>query len=127
MYTLTFRDYLKCAHSLKGEIFGPAQAMHVITFEVITVYLTEELDEHALIIDFALAQRALQDVIGRMQFKNLDELPEFAGENTTTEWLCRHIHDRMSETIREQFRGTLRVILRESPIAEAAYEARVGA
>lgn len=126
MYTLTFRDFVKCAHSLKGEIFGPAQTMHVLTFEVITVYSTEELDENALIIDFALAQQALQGVVRRMQFQNLDELPEFEGINTTTEWLAKYIHDRMSETIGSRFSGTLKVVLKESPIAECSYEAPVG-
>lgn len=127
MYTLTFRDFVKCAHSLKGEIFGPAQTMHVLTFEVITIYSTEELDENALIIDFALAQQALQGVVRRMQFQNLDDLPEFEGVNTTTEWLAKYIHDRMSETIGDKFSGTLKVVLKESPIAECSYEAPVGA
>lgn len=126
MYTLTFREFVKCAHSLKGEIFGPAQTMHVLTFEVITVYSTDELDENALIIDFALAQQALQGVVRRMQFQNLDESPEFQGVNTTTEWLAKYIHDRMSETIGNEFTGTLKVVLRESPIAECSYEAPVG-
>jgi 6-pyruvoyl-tetrahydropterin synthase len=126
VYSLTFRDFVKCAHSLKGEIFGPAQTMHVLTFEVITIYSTETLDENALIIDFALAQQALQGVVRRMQFQNLDELPEFAGVNTTTEWLAKYIHDRMAETIGTKFSGSLKVVLKESPIAECSYEAPVG-
>ena len=127
MYSLTFRDYWKCAHSLKGEIFGPAQIMHVITFEVDITYLTDTLDEYNLIVDFGGAQSSLQDVLRPMEFKNLDELPEFEGINTTTEFLCEYLHRKISEKIVDIFTGTLRVTLRESPVAWATYEAPVPA
>ncbi len=125
MYSLTFRDYWKCAHSLKGDIFGPAQLVHVITFEVDVTYLTEALDEYNLIVDFGAAQRSLQEVLAPMEFKNLDELPQFAGVNTTTEYLCRHLHEEISRRVAGRFTGTLRVTLRESPVAWATYEAPV--
>ena len=125
MYSLTFRDYWKCAHSLKGDIFGPAQLVHVITFEVDVTYLTETLDEYSLIVDFGAAQQSLQAVLAPMEFKNLDDLPEFAGVNTTTEYLCRYLHERIAERV-AQFSGVLRVTLRESPVAWATYEAPVG-
>lgn len=122
MYTLTIRDYLKCAHSLKGEIFGPAQLMHVITYEVEVRFRTEALDEHSLIVDFASAQQALQELLSMLNFKNLDEVPQLAGTNTTTEFLCRWIHDRMHTAIGEKFSGQLAVTLRESPVAWTTYE-----
>lgn len=125
MYTLTFRDYWKCAHSLKGEIFGPAQIMHVITFEVDVTYLTDTLDEYNQIVDFGGAQASLQEILRPMEFKNLDELPEFEGINTTTEFLCEYLHRRITERVRDIFTGTLRVTLRESPVAWATYEASV--
>jgi len=125
MYSLTFRDYWKCAHSLKGDIFGPAQLVHVITFEVDVTYLTETLDEYSLIVDFGAAQQSLQSVLAPMEFKNLDDLPEFAGVNTTTEYLCRYLHEKIAERV-AQFSGVLRVTLRESPVAWATYEAPVG-
>ncbi len=125
MYSLTFRDYLKCAHSLQGEIFGPAQLMHVMTFEVDITYITEALDEHSLIVDFGGAQSTLQEVLRSMEFKNLDELPEFQGVNTTTEYLCSYLHGKISEKVAKIFSGTLRVTLRESPVAWATYEAEV--
>ncbi len=127
MYTLTIRDYLKCAHSLKGEIFGPAQLMHVITYEIEASFMTETLDEYGLIVDFASTQSALQDILGRMNFKNLDDLPELQGKNTTTEFLCQYIHEQISKSVADQFDGTLRVILRESPVAETSYEKPVKA
>jgi 6-pyruvoyl-tetrahydropterin synthase len=126
MYSLTFRDYWKCAHSLKGDIFGPAQLVHVITFEVDVTYLTETLDEYSLIVDFGAAQQSLQSVLAPMEFKNLDDLPEFAGVNTTTEYLCRYLHEKIAEQVAGKFSGVLRVTLRESPVAWATYEAPVG-
>ena len=125
MYSLTFRDYWKCAHSLKGDIFGPAQLVHVITFEVEVTYSTDALDEHNLIVDFGAAQSSLQEILRPMEFKNLDELPEFEGINTTTEYLCRYLHEKVSEKVARIFTGSLRVTLRESPVAWATYEAPV--
>lgn len=125
MFSLTFRDYWKCAHSLKGDIFGPAQIMHVITFEVEITYLTEELDENNLIVDFGAAQSSLQEILRPMEFKTLDDLPQFQNVNTTTEYLCKYLHEQISARVKSVFRGTLRVVLRESPVAFAAYEARV--
>ncbi len=122
MFTLTIRDYLKCAHSLKGEIFGPAQLMHVITYEVEAVFMTEELDEYGLIVDFASTQSALQDILSAMNFKNLDDLPQLRGKNTTTEFLCQYIHEHISNEVADQFKGKLRVVLRESAVAEVSYE-----
>jgi 6-pyruvoyltetrahydropterin/6-carboxytetrahydropterin synthase len=122
MFKLTIRDYLKCAHSLKGEIFGPAQLMHVITYEVEAVFKTEELDEYGLIVDFASTQRALQDILGEMNFKNLDDLPQLRGKNTTTEWLCQYIHEHISNAVADVFKGSLCLVLRESAVAEVSYE-----
>jgi 6-pyruvoyl-tetrahydropterin synthase len=127
MYSLTFRDYWKCAHSLKGDIFGPAQLVHVITFEVEVTYSTDALDEHNLIVDFGAAQSSLQELLRPMEFKNLDELPEFQGVNTTTEYLCRYLHEKISARVARIFSGSLRVTLRESPVAWATYEAPVAA
>ena len=125
MFSLTFKDYWKCAHSLKGEIFGPAQLMHVITFEVEVVYLTETLDEYNLIVDFGAAQSSLQEILRPMEFKTLDDLPEFKGINTTTEYLCQYLHEKISARVANVFSGTLRVTLRESPVAWCSYEAPV--
>lgn len=127
MFSLTFRDYWKCAHSLKGDIFGPAQLVHVITFEVEVKYMTAELDEYNLIVDFGAAQSTLQQILRPMEFKNLDTLPEFKGINTTTEYLCKYLHTKISQSMAKRFSGTLGVTLRESPVAWATYEAPISA
>ena len=126
MYSLTIRDYLKCAHSLQGDIFGPAQALHIITYEVEVTFSTEELDEHALIVDFGAAQQTLQGTLATMNFKNLDDLPEFQNVNTTTEFLCEYIHRQIGGAMGDRFAGHLSVTLRESPVAWATYGAPIG-
>lgn len=126
MFTFKIRDYLKCAHSLKGEIFGPAQLLHVITYEVECAFITDQLDEYGLIVDFASTQSALQDILSLMNFKNLDEIPQLQGKNTTTEFLCQYIHGRVAEAVTGQFKGSLRIVLRESAVAEIAYEKAIG-
>jgi len=123
VFSLTFKDYWKCANALKGDIFGPAQITHVITYEVEIVYITAELDEYNLIVDFGAAQSSLQQVLRPMEFKTLPDLPQFEGINTTTEYLCYYLHQEISRRVQDEFKGTLRVVLRESPVAYAAYEA----
>lgn len=125
MYTLTIRDYLKCAHSLKGEIFGPAQLMHVITYEVEVTFETEQLDEYGLIVDFASAQSGLSEVLSSMNFKNLDDHPDLLGKNTTTEFLCKFIHGAVTRKVEGQYGGLMRVTLRESAVAWTSFEADV--
>ena len=82
MFKLTIRDYLKCAHSLKGEIFGPAQLMHVITYEVEAVFMGVDFDEYGLIVNFASTQSALQDILSEMNFKTWTTSPQLRGKNT---------------------------------------------
>ena len=124
MYTLTIADYLKCAHSLRGEIFGPAQQMHVSTFDIEVAFLTPDVDGNGIIVDFAAAQQALANALAPLRFQNLDHVPELAGINTTTENLCKYLHDRMRQSLGGKFHGTLRVTLHEGRVASASYEER---
>jgi 6-pyruvoyl-tetrahydropterin synthase len=126
MYTLTVRDYLRCAHSFQGAIFGMGQLLHFMTYQVELVFTTEKLDENSIVVDFGVTQDALQEMLRALNGKNLDELPQFQGIQTTTEFLCHHFHTHVARAVAPKFHGTLRVILRESPLAEAAYEAPVG-
>ena len=126
MYTLTIADYLKCAHSLKGEIFGPAQQMHVSTFDVEVVFATPDVDKNGIIVDFAAAQQALAGALAPLRFQNLDQVAAVSGLNTTTENLCKYLHDCMRKSLGPKFKGTLRVTLHEGRVASASYEARVG-
>jgi 6-pyruvoyltetrahydropterin/6-carboxytetrahydropterin synthase len=130
MYTLGVRDHLMIAHSFRGEVFGPAQRLHGATYVVDMEFRRRELDTDGLVVDIGLASQALQRVLAALNYRNLDEVPEFAGKNTTTEFLARELFVRMGAAIAagelgEQARGltALSVTLNESHIAWATYEA----
>ena len=125
MYTLTITDYLKCAHSLKGEIFGPAQLMHVSTFDVEVAFTKPDVDEHGILVDFAAAQQGLAAALAPLRFKNLDDVAEVKGINTTTENLCKYLHDRIRKSLGNKFRGLLKVTMHEGRVASASYEAQI--
>ncbi len=129
MYSLTVRDHFMIAHSFKGEIFGPAQKMHGATYVVDMEVRRPELDADGLVVDIGLASQVLHDVLSALNYRNLDEEPDFAGQNTTTEFLAKAIFDRMAARIAAGDLGAnargltvLKVTLGESHIAWAAYE-----
>ena len=114
------------AHSFRGELFGPAQRMHGATFVVTTEYRRSELDPNGVVMDIGLAHTLLADTLEPLRYRNLDELPQFEGQNTTTEFLAKYIHDSLSRLLAESpasFTGSLRVVLEESHVAWGAYEA----
>lgn len=114
------------AHSLRGEVFGPAQRMHGATYEVETEYSASQLDDHGIVVDIGLALQVLAQVLAPLRFQNLDDLPQFVGVNTTTEFLAQWLHARVAEAMGSRFRGDLRVTLEESRCAWASYEGPVG-
>ena len=130
MYYVTVRDHIMIAHSFNGEIFGPAQQLHGATYGVEIELRRAELDANGLVCDIGLALQALRDVLAGLNYKNLDTLPELAGRNTTTEFMAGEIFRRKQARIAagEVGPGTagqlasLRVTLRESPVAWASYE-----
>lgn len=129
MYSVTVRDHMMIAHSLKGEIFGPAQRLHGATYVIDVELKRTTLDENDVVVDIGLAGNALRGILDELNFRNLDEEPAFAGRNTTTEFLARLVFDRMAEKIAAGALGpsaramhSLRVTLHESHIAWAAYE-----
>ena len=126
MFSVAVKDHVMIAHSFRGEVFGPAQRLHGATFIVTTEYRTENLDEDGIVVDIGLAIDVLREALEPLRYRNLDELEEFAGVNTTTEYLCRHIHGEVANRMRERFEGTLRVVLEESHVAWGSYEAPVG-
>ncbi|MBS3804755.1 MAG: 6-carboxytetrahydropterin synthase [Oleiphilaceae bacterium] len=128
MYSLTVRDHLMIAHSFKGEIFGPAQGLHGATYIVDVTFERPELDSDDLIVDIGLASELLKTTLALFNMKNLDEVPELAGRNTTTEFMARVIFDRLAQAISEDALGetgkglqALKVTLSESHIAWASY------
>ncbi|MEC8193833.1 MAG: 6-carboxytetrahydropterin synthase [Myxococcota bacterium] len=128
MYRLTVRDRVMIAHSFKGEIFGPAQGVHGATFVVEAEFQAPVLDEYNLVVDIGLAHQALAGILKTINYKQLDELPIFAGQNTTTEFLASWIWGELAAAIKEGRMGPhdlsgLAVCLRESDVAWASYEA----
>ncbi|MDR9394605.1 MAG: 6-carboxytetrahydropterin synthase [Roseovarius sp.] len=131
MFAVEVRDHIMVSHSLPSPVFGPAQGMHGATFTVDAAFYTEDMDAHGLAVDIGLATEALTGVLDPLRYKNLDDLPEFAGKFTTTEFLCRHIFDSMAAIVRDgrlKDDGRvkkLRILLHESHIARAWYEGEV--
>jgi 6-pyruvoyl-tetrahydropterin synthase len=130
VYTVEVRDHIMIAHSFRGTVFGPAQALHGATFVVDAAFVAETLDVNGIVVDIGRAHDALKAVLKPLNYHNLDELPEFAGVNTTTEFLARHIFDRLAEAARAGALGrdarelkAIRVTLSESHVARASYEA----
>jgi 6-pyruvoyl-tetrahydropterin synthase len=125
MFSLTVRDHFMIAHSLRGEVFGPARSLHGATYIVDAEFRRPALDPDNLVIDIGLALRILGEVLSGLNYKNLDEVEAFAARPTTTEFLARHIHGQIAGRVASFFEGGLKVTLHESHIAWAGYEADV--
>lgn len=130
MYSLAVSDHVMIAHSFVGEVFGPAQQLHGATYAVEIELRRAQLDGNGLVCDVGLALAALKSVLGELNYQNLDELAEFRGRNTTTEFLAGEIFRRLKSCIAAGALGpgtagalsTMRVTLRESPVAWAAFD-----
>ena len=129
MFSVTVRDHMMIAHSLKGEVFGPAQRLHGATYVVDVTFRRATLDADGIVLDIGLATEALHAVVGDLSYRNLDDEAVFAGANTTTEVLAQVIADRLADRARAGDLGDgareldgLVVTLRESHVAWASYE-----
>ncbi|MEU6086685.1 6-carboxytetrahydropterin synthase [Streptomyces sp. NPDC047085] len=129
MFSITVRDHIMIAHSFRGEVFGPAQRLHGATFLVDATFRREQLDEDNIVVDIGLATKELGAVTAELNYRNLDEDPEFAGVNTSTEFLAKVIADRLAERVHKGALGEgakglagITVTLHESHIAWASYE-----
>jgi 6-pyruvoyl-tetrahydropterin synthase len=127
MYSVIVRDHMMVAHSFRGEMFGPAQQLHGATFVVDVEFRSRTLDPSGVVVDIGRAAGALREVMAGLNYRNLDDDPAFAGANTTAEVLARAVFDRMAAAIAAGRLGAgavdgLRVTLRESHIAAAAFE-----
>lgn len=122
MFSLTVRDRVMVAHSLTGEVFGPAQRLHGATFVVEATFRRAELDADGLVVDIGVAARVLREVLSDLDHRNLDEVGEFAGRNTTTEFLCRWVADRLAGALGTAGLDGIGVLLRESDVAWASYD-----
>jgi len=132
MFSLTVSDHMMVAHSFKGAEFGPAQRVHGATFVVEAEFRTPRLDRLNIIVDIGLARQELRRALDALDYRNLDDEARFAGQNTTTEFLAAHIHGLLRAALRDGRFGAggaavsgLKVTLRESPNAWAAFEGPV--
>lgn len=129
MYTVCVRDHFMIAHSFRGETFGPAQRLHGATYVVDLELRRPDLDPDGVVVDIGKASTGLREALDEWNYRNLDELPEFAGHNTTTEFLAQAIFNRIAARIEDGQLGvhaaglsSMRVTLHESHVAWAAYE-----
>ncbi len=129
MFSVTVRDHVMIAHSLRGETFGPAQALHGATYVIDATFRRANLDADGVVVDIGRAAEELRAVVAELNYRNLDDVPALAGMNTTTEVLARLIADRLAERVHAGALGDaarelagLIVTLRESHIASATYE-----
>ena len=129
MFAVEVRDHVMIAHSFRGEMFGPAQALHGATFVIDAAFLAETLDPNGVVIDIGRAHEALRAILKDINYRNLDDLPEFSGHNTTTEFLTRYVFDRLAAAAHAGGLGrdgrelaAIRVTISESHVARAWYE-----
>ena len=124
MFSVTVREHMMIAHSLRGEVFGPAQRLHGATFVVDATFRRAELDADGIVIDIGRATEALRAVVAGLDYRNLDDEPALAGINTTAEALARIVADRLAGALGDDARDLdgIVVTLRESHVAWASYE-----
>jgi 6-pyruvoyl-tetrahydropterin synthase len=130
LFTVEVRDHIMIAHSFRGAVFGPAQALHGATFVIDAAFIAETLDSNGIVIDIGRAHDALKAMLSPLNYRNLDDIAEFKGRNTTTEFLAKHIYDGLANTARAGDLGrpgrelrALRITISESHVARAQYEA----
>ena len=130
MYAVEVRDHVMIAHSFRGDVFGPAQALHGATFVVDAAFLAEMLSPDGIVIDIGRAHEVLKAILAPLNYRNLDDVPDFKGRNTTTEFLTKHVFDGLAEAARSGGLGrdgkdlsAIRVTISESHVARAWYEA----
>ena len=119
MYTVTVRDHMMIAHSLPHAFFGPAQGLHGAKYVVDAEFSANELDAHNEVVDIGPATETLKTVLADLNYRNLDEMPEFRGQLTTPEFLARYVHGRIRQSM--PFAGMLKITLNESHVAAASY------
>lgn len=129
MFSVTVRDHMMIAHSLRGAVFGPAQGLHGATYIVDATFRSPTLDDDGIVVDIGRATALLHETVGRLSYRNLDEEPELTGLNTTTEVLARLIADRVATGIDAGALGAggqrltaIMITLHESHVASAGYE-----
>jgi 6-pyruvoyl-tetrahydropterin synthase len=126
LYAVEVSDHIMIAHSFKGEVFGPAQRVHGATFAISAAFMAPTLDANGIVVDIGRAFDVLKEVLGPLNYRNLDDVVEFKSVNTTTEFLTKHVFDGLSFAVKHGRDGheihSIRVTVAESPTARAWYE-----
>jgi 6-pyruvoyl-tetrahydropterin synthase len=132
VYSVEVRDHIMIAHSFRGDVFGPAQKLHGATFVIDATFFSDTLDSNSIVIDIGKAHEVLRSTLEPLNYRNLDEVPAFTGQNTTTEFLTKYIFDQLANAARSGSLGrqpneivAIKVTLHESHVARAAYEGKV--
>ncbi len=130
MFAVEVRDHIMIAHSFRGAVFGPAQALHGATFVIDAAFMSEALDANGIVIDIGRAHEVLKETLAPLNYRNLDTAPGLEGKNTTTEFLTKHIFDHLAAAARSGALGregrelaAIRITISESHVARAWYEA----
>jgi len=130
VFAVEVRDHVMIAHSFRGAVFGPAQALHGATFIIDVAFIADTLDVNGIVVDIGRAHDVLKSVLQPLNYRNLDDVPEFKGKNTTTEFLARYVYDKIASAARAGELGrepreldSIRVTIAESHLARASYEA----
>jgi 6-pyruvoyl-tetrahydropterin synthase len=130
LFAVEVRDHIMIAHSFRGAVFGPAQALHGATFVIDAAFIADTLDANGIVIDIGRALDVLKATLKPLNYANLDAVPEFKGKNTTTEFLTKYIHDKLADAARAGELGrdgrelkSIRITISESHVARAWYEA----
>ena len=130
MFAVEVRDHIMIAHSFRGAVFGPAQTLHGATFVVDAAFMADTLDANGVVVDIGRALEMLSETLKPLRYRNLDDVPEFRNVNTTTEFLTKHVFDRLAEAARTGKLGrngreikAIRITISESHVARAWFEA----
>ena len=130
MFSVEVRDHVMIAHSFRGAVFGPAQALHGATFVIDVTFIAKTLDENGIVVDIGRAHDVLKSVLQPLNYRNLDDVPEFKGKNTTTEFFAKYLYEKFAFAARAGDLGrdareldAIRVTIAESHVARASYEA----
>lgn len=130
MFAVEVRDHIMIAHSFRGALFGPAQALHGATFVVDAAFIAERLDTNGVVVDIGRAHEVLKAILAPLNYRNLDDIPEFKGANSTTEFMTKYIFDRLAQAARAGELGrdgrelnAIRITISESHVARAWFEA----
>jgi 6-pyruvoyl-tetrahydropterin synthase len=129
VYAVEVSDHIMIAHSFRGDVFGPAQRLHGATFAVSAAFLADAVDANGIVVDIGRAFEVLKEVLAPLNYRNLDDMPQFKSINTTTEFLTRYVFNGLAAAAKAGQLGreprditTIRVTVGESPSARAWFE-----